>query len=433
MSAPVQPQVAFRHRLGQDPLPVAAGSQMVYTLLEIAVMGETAEIFQLPLNLCLVLDHSLSMRGEKMDRVKEAARYVLSQLGRDDSLAVVAFNDRATVMAPAQLVTQPQDLAHAIENIVPRGGTELASGLDAGLAQLQRGRSLTGPAISSLLVLTDGRTYGDESRCMELAEVAQRRDMLITPLGVGDEWNEDLLETLAYRCGSHSEYIDQPAAIVTAFRQHIADLRHIYGRQAALTVRTAAQARLVQVHRVAPLIGRVEMAPGANAGEQRLLLGNLMLGEVQGLLLEIVVPPVAGETVHVAACTLEWQPTDHKAGIVRLGYPIRAAVDVQARPALVLDPAVKGAVEKVVAYKLQKRAWQDLQDGNLQQATTKLRMVATRLLDAGEIDLAQTVQAEAEHLEQHGFASAVGTKQIKYGTRGLGRTQHMRMPEPAPG
>ena len=82
-------------------MPAAAGSQMVYTLLEIAVMGETAEIFQLPLNLCLVLDHSLSMRGEKMDRVKEAARYVLSQLGQDDALSVVAFNDRATVMAPA--------------------------------------------------------------------------------------------------------------------------------------------------------------------------------------------------------------------------------------------------------------------------------------------------------------------------------------------
>jgi Ca-activated chloride channel family protein len=175
------------------------------------------------------------------------------------------------------------------------------------------------------------------------------------------------------------------------------------------------------------------MLPGANAGEQRLALGNLMLGEVQGLLLEIVVPEAAGETVQVAACTLEWQPTDHRAALLRLGYPIRATVDAQARPALALDAAVKGAVEKVVAYKLQKRAWQDLEEGNLQQATTKLRMVATRLLDAGEADLARTVQAEAEHLEQHGFASAVGTKQIKYGTRGLGRTQQMRMPEPAPG
>ena len=90
-----------------------------------------------------------------------------------------------------------------------------------------------------------------------------------------------------------------------------------------------------------------------------------------------------------------------------------------------LDPVVKTAVEKVMAYKLQARAWQDVQDGNLAQATARLRMVATRLLAAGEAGLARTAQTEADHLEQHGRPSMGGVKQIKYGTRGLGRTHGM--------
>ncbi|HMA37953.1 MAG TPA: VWA domain-containing protein, partial [Chloroflexia bacterium] len=268
MSSVLRPAASFSHRLGQEPLPVAGGPQMTYVLLEILVGSMTTAATALPLNICLVLDQSLSMQGEKIARVKDAAHYVLSQLGARDALAVVSFHDRATVVAPAQLNTAPTQIGSAINGIMPRGGTELASGLKAGLDELRRGQALTGRAISSLLVLTDGRTYGDEARCLELAEQAQRQEFLITPLGVGEEWNEDLLETIAYRCGSHSVYIDQPSAIVSAFREHIEDLRNICGRQAQLTIATPAETRLVQIHRVAPLIGRVELLPSPNVSEQ---------------------------------------------------------------------------------------------------------------------------------------------------------------------
>jgi Ca-activated chloride channel homolog len=314
---------------------------------------------------------------------------------------------------------------------VPRGGTEMAAGMRAGLEELLHGRNRVGRAISSLLLLTDGRTYGDESRCLDLAEVARRHELLITPLGVGDEWNEDLLEAIAFRCGSHSVYIDRAEAIVDAFRQHILELRSICGRQATLTLRTNPGTRLAQIHRITPLIGRIELLPSPNVSEQTYALGNLLLGDPQTLLLEIVLPAIGEGEVEMVHCTLEWQPTDSLQPAEQAEYTITAPVNRFARPAQALDEQVKVAVEKVVAYKLQKRAWQDLQEGNLAQATTKLRMVATRLLAAGEPELARTVQAEADHLERHGFASVVGTKQIKYGTRGLGRTRSIRAAEQA--
>jgi hypothetical protein len=46
-------------------------------------------------------------------------------------------------------------------------------------------------------------------------------------------------------------------------------------------------------------------------------------------------------------------------------------------------------------------------------------MAGTRLFDAGEVALAQTVQEEATRLLRSGSASEEGRKRIKFGTRGL--------------
>ena len=46
-------------------------------------------------------------------------------------------------------------------------------------------------------------------------------------------------------------------------------------------------------------------------------------------------------------------------------------------------------------------------------------MAGTRLFEAGEVALAQTVQEEATRLLRGGSASEAGRKRIKFGTRGL--------------
>src|SRR5690349_1781335 len=292
------PAIIVSHRYGTPTITPFRDATMVYALLQID-MPPRAAGQHTPLNLCLVLDQSQSMRGEKMERVKDAARYVIDKLDPLDTLSVVSFNDRATLVMAAQPVRDPTELKDLIDNIVPRGGTELARGISMGLDQL-RAHSHHRTAVSALLVLTDGRTYGDDAACVELAERARRQQILITPLGVGEEWNEDLLEAMAYRSGSHSDYIDQPAAIVTAFQRHIESLQATVGRNARLLVQTPENVRLAQLHRISPLIGRVEVMPGAEADAQTFMLGNLHAGETQEFLLDLVVqrPPLG--LVHLA-------------------------------------------------------------------------------------------------------------------------------------
>lgn len=52
-------------------------------------------------------------------------------------------------------------------------------------------------------------------------------------------------------------------------------------------------------------------------------------------------------------------------------------------------------------------------------ATQKLRAAATRLLDLGELDLAQKAQQQATQLEQGQAISAESQKELRYATRRL--------------
>ena len=76
-------------------------------------------------------------------------------------------------------------------------------------------------------------------------------------------------------------------------------------------------------------------------------------------------------------------------------------------------------VEKVTAFKLQTRALSEAEAGNVGGATQKLRAAATRLLDLGETDLANTMEQSAQQLEKDGQIKSADQKALRYATRKL--------------
>jgi curved DNA-binding protein CbpA len=65
------------------------------------------------LNLTLVLDHSNSMSGARLDKVKVAAHQIIDNLSPNDILSVVSFADRASTIIPATTVTDKPALKPA--------------------------------------------------------------------------------------------------------------------------------------------------------------------------------------------------------------------------------------------------------------------------------------------------------------------------------
>lgn len=410
------PGIQLRSTLSRSVLVASAEPQLVYVLLELAAQGLPTVLPKLPLSLCLVIDRSSSMRGERLQQVKEAAARIVDMLGDDDHFAMVSFNDRAEVVIPAQRVRNRGDLKRLIGEVEAAGGTEMATGMALALQEIQK--PLLSRGVSRILLLTDGRTYGDEGRCVEIARRAQSRGIGLTALGVGNEWNEDLLETMAARENSRTQYITSAAEIARVFTDEVQRMSSIFAQDVALHVEVRPGALLRSLDRVRPFIACVQ------AVEERELVWAASLGDwsgtdLQAFLLEVVVPPLGAGDHPLLRLKLRY----NLPGMNLLQQEGELVLRVAVRPADTVtydvDPTVKHWLERLVAYRLQASAWQDIADGRVEEATRRLQMAGTRLFEAGETELARTVQEEATRLLRSGNASAEGRKRIKYGTRGL--------------
>lgn len=410
------PGIQLRSTLSRSVLGESAEPQLIYVLLEMAAQGVPTSLPKLPLNLCLVIDRSSSMRGERLQQVKDGAARIVDMLGDDDYFSLVTFNDRAEVVVPAQRARNKGDLKRMVGMVEAAGGTEMATGMALALQEIQK--PMLSRGVSRILLLTDGRTYGDEGRCVEIARRAQGRSIGITALGIGGEYNEDLLETMAAREGSRTQYITSAPEISQVFTDEVKRMSSVFAQDVAVRAEVRPGAMLRSLDRVRPFIATVP------AAEERELVWAASLGDwpgtdAQAFLLEVVVPPLAVGDHPLLRLTLRYSLPGlnlmNQQGELVLRIGVRAADAVSYE----VDATVKHWLERLVAYRLQASAWQSMEQGKVEEATRRLQMAGTRLFDAGEVDLARTVQEEATRLLRSGQASAEGRKRIKYGTRGL--------------
>jgi uncharacterized protein YegL len=414
--------IQLRPLFSTNALAESSEPQVLYVLLEATPTGLSSTLTRVPLNLCLVLDRSSSMRGERLSQVKEAAQRIVDQMSSDDHFSLITFNDRAEAVITAQRVSNRSAIKNQISTIQASGGTEMAAGLALALQHVQQA-PLKGRMISHILLLTDGRTYGDESQCVQLARRAQDRKIGLTALGIGNEWNEDLLETMAARENSRTQYITSAQEIALVFAEELKRLNSITVQGVQMDIRVRPEGMLRSLDQVQPFIAPVDVM---ETEELRWVakLGDWPGTDTQTFLMELVVPPLAVGSHPLLRLSVTYDlPGENlfsQEVSVVLGTEIRAA---DAGPAPV-NNGVRYWLERVMAYRLQHRAWQDIESGRIEDATQRLRMAGTRLLEAGESNLARTVQHEATRLLYSGNTTAEGRKRIKYGTRGLMSQNH---------
>ncbi|MDQ2808861.1 MAG: VWA domain-containing protein [Chloroflexota bacterium] len=419
-------ELNLRVLLGRPRVPVLSSEQLVYALVELRPTA-TATAATLPLNLSLVLDRSGSMRGAKIERLREAVLAVLQGLQAQDTLSVVAFNNKARVLVPSQAATEAGKAAISAEilRLSADGGTNMAPAMEAALRELwQRvGPQTDGageggatramnPAVTRMLLLTDGITE-KEKRCLEQADAARTMGVPIVALGIGRDWNDKLLETIGERSGGSADYVRNADDIPRHFQRTVQQMQAVALTDAQLDVRNALAVTCRTIFRVHPLISRLTTGAADPAGRSLSApLGEIAQGHGQTLLLELVVPPRPVGSYRVAQVAVTYQAgsaaRETVAADVLLEYSADPTVLREA------DPAVMNLVEKVTAFKLQTAALADLEAGNLPAATGKLQNALTRLLNQGDVELAATVQAELANLEKGRTMTPEGRKTIRF-------------------
>jgi Ca-activated chloride channel family protein len=396
----------------QSSLPCLGEPQLLYILIEIQSSSEV-ESQRLPLNLGLVLDRSTSMKGARLQQVKVAARYIVDQMGANDVLSVVAFSDRAEVLVPGRRGIDRALARAAIRNLRSGGGTELLQGLRLGLQEVERWQAEG--MQSHLILLTDGQTYGDDAECLEVARLAGQQGISLTLMGVGADWNDHLLDDMARFNGasSSSMYIDSSSKIAKTFHDCVESLGNLFAQNLLCSLHFSEGVGLREVFQVSPHITRLHPTG------DRILLGSLEREQPQAVIMEVLIDcfqPGIHRLLQVEASAV----------VPAVGSePVRArqAVDVsfatEVRRAATIPPDIVSAMGKLTLFKMQERAMDEIELGQIEPAVNRLKTLATRLLDIGEADLARAALLEAGRLAQTGSLSLEGRKRIRYGTRSL--------------
>jgi Ca-activated chloride channel family protein len=387
-------------------------SQALYILLKIQPLVESSVASDAPLNLTLVLDRSTSMKGNRLQSLKSAVHHIMDDLGPDDVLSVVTFSDNAEVLIPAQHVEDLRSLKANISTLRASGATAILAGLRAGINQIERYRHSR--YVNHLVLITDGRTYGDEEEALQLAGQAHERGIGISGMGIGEDWNDRFLDALASRTGGSSAYITSTKSVSQFLEKRIRSLATAYAEQARLLVAPTPQVELVTVARIAPnpMMFDIDMQPFA--------LGSVDGTQASKILLEFRLqtgPRKPGllliGRVDVGAQVLGISQSAERV-FEDLSVEVASKSIDEKPPAELLD-----ALSHLSLYRLQNRANEALEDGDVVAATRSLEYLATRLFEQGQESLGQTALYEARRVAQTQSLSDEGAKQIKYGTRAL--------------
>ena len=402
--------LAWEIMMSRSRMCVHHSSQLLYALAEVHSRAE-AQAARLPLNLCLVVDRSTSMHGARLEQVKEAAHRIIAEMNDEDALAVVAFGDRAEVVWPLQSGFNRAVARSKVAAIQTSGGTEILQGLQAGLAELERrGRRA---AISHLVLLTDGQTYGDEAECVAAAQRAGAQGIAITAVGIGADWNDNLLDEIAAHSGGVSAYAARPGQVVALLQQRMQALSMVVAQKMTLTPRCVPGVQVEAAYRVSPTLGRLAVGQGP------ITLGPLQADVPLVVVLELGIGPQPVGLRQLVRLELHATLVAGETTRAVLRRNVSATFTLEEPPTEPVPTAIVRALGKITLYRMQEQAWAALEAGDVKAATQRLRAVATRLLDLGEEALAQAALLEAGRIEQDGSSSAVGRKEIKYGTRHL--------------
>ena len=151
-----------------------------------------------PLNLALVIDRSGSMEGLRLEYAKTAAKYAISQLTANDKVSITIFDDSVQTIVASQNVRSNTHFNQLIDQIQTAGSTNLHGGWLEGANQAAS--SLEIGRLNRVLLLSDGQANQGETRPEEIFnQVAglAKKGISTSTMGVGEDFNEDLLEGIA--------------------------------------------------------------------------------------------------------------------------------------------------------------------------------------------------------------------------------------------
>lgn len=237
-----------------------------------------------PMNIAVVIDRSGSMDDErKMDYAKKAFRRLIEQLEPRDILSVIVYDDKIDVLRSARRIgNDKQSILRILDEISPRNSTNLGGGLIVGLHQAEK--NIRKEFVNRVILLSDGLAnigITDPNLLNSIAKEFRRKGVSISTMGVGLDYNENLMMSLAESGGGNYYFIEQPNMLASIVRKEFESVSAVVAQNAVIQLKLDANVRIQDI------IG-CEFTSSEN--DYRISIGDLYANDTRELTVELEIP-----------------------------------------------------------------------------------------------------------------------------------------------
>jgi len=185
------------------------GPSEAFAVLEVKAQ-RTQENHRVPVNVALIIDRSGSMRGQKLDDAKRAAREFVQRMTEVDRLALVHYGTNVTTFDSTLATEEARaQMLSFVDGIEDDGSTNISGGMQAAAHELRPYVSQF--RVSRAILLSDGQPTAGLVREEELTALARQlraEGIALSALGVGEDFNENLMQGIADQGGGFSGFLN---------------------------------------------------------------------------------------------------------------------------------------------------------------------------------------------------------------------------------
>ena len=394
--------------------PVDSGRR--YALVTFSAPDAGSSPTRQPVNVAFVLDRSGSMGGRKISLAKQALGQALRLLRPSDRFAVVFYDDRIDLVVPSTPAS-----AEAIDNAInhvaaieARGSTDLGGGWLRGCEQVAQ--HLDRSQIAKCLLLTDGlanQGIRDTHELQRHARELRTRGIATSTLGLGQDFNEDLLQKMADAGGGRSYYIETAVQIADTLTSELGETLETVARGAGVRV-TAADG--VDISTLNAFECR-----RLDSRTSEIRMGDLVSRQAVSLVVQLRFPAGVIGTTSSAAFSLFDEAGTLPAAPVDCTWTYASDADNDRQPRNVV---VDRAVASLYAGKAREEALALNRDERFADAQRRLKATADRIRRyTGEDNDLQAIVAELadrHHVYGHELAEIAKKREV-YASYNRGR------------
>jgi len=329
-----------------------------------------------PLNLSLVIDRSGSMGGEKIAFTRQSAQFLVQNLGAHDLLSVVLYNENVETLLPPEAVIHKDAINQRINQIKASGMTNLSGGWLQGCGLVAE--NIRPDYLNRVILMSDGlanRGITDQNRLVALARQKHEQNISTTTMGLGSDFNEDLLMAMADAGGGAFYFIESPEVAPIIFEEELRGLLSVVGQNLVVSVEPSDHVTSVNQLN----------AYNMHSDGKRISfsLGDVFGDEVKTLMLELNIPALheVGQQ-RIAMLRFEYDEILESGSEHRiLELPVTINVAAQAELPAEANPEVRRSVLLLKAAQARRDAVNAADRGDYQSASQVLKQAAEAIND----------------------------------------------------